>query len=83
MYKVTTKPAGGGMMCPNQDGETRQCRISAFEDIKTWATKMMTFDNFMLLLYALIVIALLKGVFSTLREFFGGGGGGGRVTIVS
>jgi hypothetical protein len=44
----------------------------------------MTTENFMYLVFALIVLAVVRGVFGTLREFFGGGGGGGgRVTVVT
>lgn len=83
-YIVTTQPSNGGAQCPNKTGDTQPCSLPFVDTLKAWFSKNMTTENFMYLVYALVVLAVLRGVFGTLREFFGGGGGGGgRVTVVT
>ena len=82
-YIVTAPAANGGAECPNKIGDTKPCDIPYIDSIKKFFSKNMTTENFMYLVFALIVLAILRGVFSTMREFFGGGGGGGRVTVVT
>jgi len=83
-YIVTAPASNGGKECPNKTGDTKPCSTEYFDSVKKFFSNNMTTENFMYLVFALIVLAVVRGVFGTLREFFGGGGGGGgRVTVVT
>jgi len=84
-YTVATPAAAGGAACPNKTGDTQACPASDYSSqIQAYLLSNMTTNNFMMLIYILIGLAVIKGLFSTIRDFFGGGGGGGgKVTVIS
>jgi hypothetical protein len=82
-YVVTQSAQNGGQACPNKTGDVKQCGVDYMNQLKTWLLSLMTVQNFTMMVFILIILAIMRGVFSTMKEFFGGGGGGGRVTVVS
>ena len=80
-YIVTRPASGGGAACPNKTGDTKSCKLDYIENLKSWLLSLMTVQNFTILFFVLIILAVMRGVFSTMREFFGGSGGSG-VTII-
>ena len=82
-YTISSPLVAGGKACSNKTGDKQNCKMDGyFSGLSGWFTSNMTSKNFMMLVFVLVVLAVLRGIFSTLREFFGGGGGG-RVTVVS
>ena len=80
-YIVTRPASGGGAACPNKTGDTKSCKIDYIENLKSWLLSLMTVQNFTILFFVLIILAVMRGLFSTMREFFGGSGGSG-VTVI-